>query len=258
MGRAWSGVVRRGKSGIAGGHHCHGGLGVRGWGRGVTMRLRNQAGLGEGFIATGGWGFGVGVVGRRCACGIRPAAVREDFCRSCHRIHTTPTPNGVALREWPKAVRKSGSPEKPCLRAPDPLNNWHTQLACISPAPTGRSMVAQGNALGLGHETKRALKGRPSIEDVVRTPIAVLIVFGRPFRARIINSPKPRALPWATIERPVGAHEVATNIPGNPDLCTVRTPSTCMSMSLTFGLPDFRTALAFDGFLTQRHCPNPG
>ena len=77
----------------------------------------------------------------------------------------------------------------------------------LSPAPTGRHVIAQGNALGMAPEMGQALKGRNNASNVnacVSAPHG-----SAPSGREFLLSFEPRALPWAVTLRPVGAEFVA-------------------------------------------------
>ena len=63
-------------------------------------------------------------------------------------------------------------------------------------APTGRTKLAQGNARGLIFKADKALKGRPNGTK-----------FSTPLQGLCSATSRLRALPWAGLGRPVGAHE---------------------------------------------------
>jgi hypothetical protein len=77
-----------------------------------------------------------------------------------------------------------------------------TRVALRSSAAKGQPIVAQGNALGMAHETA----GSP---ERAAQPWAHLIrhnpPLGRPFMAWRVGSPEPRALSWAAMDRAFGA-----------------------------------------------------
>ena len=72
-------------------------------------------------------------------------------------------------------------------------------------APTVRSIPAQGNALGHGKNSSKALKGRPKPAFRVIAPTRK---YAAPSGLHFVLSARPRALPWAGIVCPVGAQEV--------------------------------------------------
>ncbi len=78
----------------------------------------------------------------------------------------------------------------------------------ISPAPTVRPIVAQGNALGFGTTMHQALKGRPN-GGAWRTGCAT--GWAAPSGLNSFLSCLPRALPWAGMGCPFGAEEPSAN-----------------------------------------------
>jgi hypothetical protein len=78
------------------------------------------------------------------------------------------------------------------------VDRFHKSVAAPI-APTGRLMIAQGNALGKMVGKDQALKGRPN-----------RLWLARPFRAGSIQTELPRALPWAALDRPFGAQTCPT------------------------------------------------
>jgi hypothetical protein len=85
----------------------------------------------------------------------------------------------------------------------------HTEIPAPTvrfvPAPTVLPIPAQGNALGSGPKSIRALKGRS--KNGFR-PIAPAPRYTAPSGLDSFLSARPRALPWAGMACPVGAQEL--------------------------------------------------